>query len=290
MSDEGYEWLGTISTDTTDGIPMTIDGARNILSYSRESDERLLGVYGQDQEIYDWAERNGYQIVGRARDNRVHGQMPASARPGLSAAIHAIEEGRAAGIVVERLDRLARDFQTQDDAMRRIWNAGGRIFTCSKEEEQEWTPDKPGDKQWTTRRAFAFRAEEEMYALIARLEGGRRRKMARGGYGGGPRFGGRRYGVALVQIQGRLEYLPIPEEQAVIRRIQETCKDGKGYTQMAKTLNEEGVPTVTGAPWSMKVVRSIALRPADKLSVVAPEPIKEPLQWVTPVRRIASGG
>jgi hypothetical protein len=108
--------------------------------------------------------------------------------------------------------------------------------------------------------------------------------MARGGYGGGNRFGGRRYGVSLVHIQGRLEYVPIPEEQVIIRRIKEACKNGKGYTAMARQLNAEGVPTVCNKKWTMKVVRSIALRPADKLAVVKPEPITEPLTWIQPVQ------
>ncbi len=66
-----------------------------------------------------------------------------------------------------------------------------------------------------------------------------------------------------------------------MRRIREACKDGKGYSAMAKRLNAEKVPTVTGAKWSHKTVRVIALRSSDKLVVVDPEPITEPLQWVT---------
>ena len=282
MSDN--EWIGTVSINTTDGLPLSLDGARNILSYSRESDERLLGIFGQDSDIHDWAQRNGYQIVGFARDNRIHGQLPAMERPALAAVIEAIQKKQVAGVVVERLDRVARDFTTQDDAMRRIWAAGGRIFTASKECDQEWKPDRPGDTQWTTRRAFAFRAEEEMYALIARLEAGRRKKMARGGYGGGNRFGGRRYGVVLATLQGKLEYIPVPAEQAVIRRIQTACDSGTSYSALARALNSERVPTVTGAKWSPKMVRTLSKRSLDVLILEEPEPITEPITWIKPAR------
>lgn len=99
--------------------------------------------------------------------------------------------------------------------------------------------------------------QEGLYAMMRTVRATRQRQ---GHYTGGSRFGGRRYGSRLVKVDGKLTYQPVPEEQEVINRICEACPDGRGYSQMARTLNTEGVPTVTGAPWSMKVVRSIALR------------------------------
>lgn len=257
-------------------LPTTIDACRNMLSYSRESAERLLGVYGQDQEILEWATREGYEVVGQARDVGVHGQAPVEERAGLRAVVSAIECGAADGVIVHRLDRLSRDFPTQDDAMRRIWKAGGRVFST---DYGEWKPDKPGDPQWRVRRDYAREAEAELFALLARLQGGRRRKMARGGYGGGHRFR-RRYGVELIEIQGKLEYRPLPEEQAVIRRIVQSCPGGQGYYRMSKILNLEGVPTTSGAKWTTKVVRDLALRGPD-LPMVVQDTTAEvlPIEW-----------
>ena len=256
---------------------VTIDAVSGILSYSRESNERLLGIFGQDQEITEWAERNGYQIVGHAHDVKVHGQTPPMERPGLSAAIRAVEEGEAGGIAVYRLSRLSRDFETQNDAMNRIWNANGKLFSV---DYGEWKPDKPGDPQYILRRQYARMAEDELHTILDRLQAGRKRKMARGGYGGGYRIR-RRYGVELVYIQGKLEYRPIPKEQAVIRRICDACLDGRGYETMSKALNAEGIPTATGAPWSRTVVRDLALRGPDRLVAIPPElPIAQPLEWI----------
>lgn len=258
-------------------LPTTIDACRNMLAYSRESSERLLGIFGQDEEIREWSEREGYVIVGHARDVGVHGQAPVEAREGLRAVVGAIESGEADGVVVHRLDRLSRDFPTQDDAMQRIWGAGGRVFST---DYGEWKPDKPGEPQWRLRRDYARMAEDELHALLARLQGGRRRKMARGGYGGGYPLH-RRYGVELVKIQGKLEHRPIPGEQAVIRRIVAACPDGRGYYAMAKVLNVEKIPTATGGRWSTKVVRDLALRGPDlPTSVAAEVPTDEVIRWV----------
>ncbi len=256
---------------------ITVGEARDLLSYSRNSADRLLGIFGQEQQIVEWAEYEGYEIVGKARDLKVHSQSRVDDRRGLMAVIEAVEQHKADGVVVHRLDRLARDFQTQDDAMQRIWKAGGRVFST---DYGEWKPDKPGDPQWWQRKKYAEIAEAELHALLARLEEGRRRKMARGGYGGGYRFA-RRYGAELVEIQGKLEYRPIPAEQDVIRRIRAACPDGRGYYQMAKALNAEGIPTVKGGPWKTKVVRSLALRGPDRpVALPAVPRTFEPLEWV----------
>lgn len=258
-------------------LPTTVDACRNLLTYSRTSAERLLGIFGQDTEIVEWATREGYEIVGRAHDVNVHSQSRVDDREGLMAVVEAIESRKADGVVVYKLDRLARDWYVQDDAVQRIWKAGGHVFST---DYGEWKPDRPGHPQWHLRKKYAEIAEAEYHALLARLQDGRRRKMARGGYGGGHRFQ-RRYGVELVEIQGKLEYRPVPSEQAVIKRIVAACPGGAGYYRMAKVLNSEGVPTASGVKWTTKVVRDLALRGPDLPMMVATEPaVVRPLEWV----------
>lgn len=255
---------------------LTLDGARNMLSYSRSSADRLLGVYGQDQEIEEWAGREGYTIVGHARDVKVHSQSSVDDRQGLSAVVEAIRDGKAAGVVVHKLDRLARDWYIQDQAVHAVWDVGGRVFST---DYGEWKPDKPGDPQWNLRKKYAEIAEAEYHALLQRLQAARRRKIARGGYGGGHRIR-RRYGVELVSIQGKLEYRPIPEEQTVIKRICAETGVGVSYSALARDLNAEGVRTATGAPWSKKVIRDLALRGPDRLVAIPEElPVAGPIQW-----------
>lgn len=258
-------------------FPTTIADARRVLTYSRSSDERLLGVFGQDEEVAQWAEGEGMEIVGFARDLEVHSQSKVDERPALPQVIEAIEEGKADGVVVQRLDRLARDFQTQDDAMKRIWKAGGHVYST---DYGEWKPDRPGDPQWKLRRDYARVAEDELHMIIARMQNARRAMMARGEYGGGRRYY-RKYGCELTFVNGRLRYRHIPEEQEVIRRIRHFCANGKGFEAMAKALNAEGVPTVSGKPWKRNTVWQIANRPPDRL--FDPNKIEgevAPIEWV----------
>lgn len=281
---------------TVEAFPTTIEACRSILSYSRDSAERLLGVFGQDQEIADWAEGQGMEIVGHARDKRIYSLSQINERPALTAAVEAIEAHQADGLAVHRLDRLARNFEIQSEVLHRIWDAGGRVF--SVDPPREWKPDQRGDQDWMLRKAYAERAEAEHLALLGRLQAGRRRHMANGGYGGGNRYR-RPYGRKLVVRGGKHVYVPVPEEQKVIRMIcdwmridpapegiPQTCVPMK-YAQIARDLDDMGIPTVDGGPWNRKVVRDLVLRGPDRLRVERAPKITQPLEWVRPNRATA---
>src|SRR5262245_48828499 len=59
-------------------------------------------------------------------------------RPGLQEALRRVESGESGGIIVAWLDRLSRDSEQAHGLVRRIAEAGGRIYA----------PDAPSD--WTT--------------------------------------------------------------------------------------------------------------------------------------------
>lgn len=94
---------------------------------------------------------------------------------------------------------------------------------------------------------------------FAMMHAARRDLIKRGGYGGGHRIR-RKYGVEIVEVRGKLMYHEVPTEQAVIRRIKNLRASGWSLGTIAKTLNNEGVATATGATWSRKVVRDLVLR------------------------------
>lgn len=70
-----------------------------------------------------------------------------------------------------------------------------------------------------------------------------------------------RLGMEQLRREGK-RFSRYPEYPPEVReRIQRAHhKDGKGFAEIARELEDEGVPTITGAPWSRHVVRKVALR------------------------------
>jgi hypothetical protein len=71
------------------------------------------------------------------------------------------------------------------------------------------------------------------------------------------------------RCEGRKPYGYYPGEDRVVKRIKELYRKPRGEKRMgfmtiAKKLNEEGVPTRTGAKWSDVLVKSILVRLARK--------------------------
>lgn len=69
--------------------------------------------------------------------------MPAMDREGLSGALEAISDGRASGLVVARMDRLARLLVESETALALVWNFGGSMFSVDSGEVQRDESDEP---------------------------------------------------------------------------------------------------------------------------------------------------
>lgn len=76
-----------------------------------------FGLDVQEKAIRTWARANGHQLLSIERDEGISGATDALDRPGLSAALLSISEREADGIIVARLDRLARALTVQEAAL-----------------------------------------------------------------------------------------------------------------------------------------------------------------------------
>src|SRR3954469_1499637 len=99
-----------------------------LIAYLRVSSDSQLDGFGldvQERAIRTWARTAGHRIVGWERDEGVSGATDAADRPGLSAALLALQHPpKADGIVVARLDRLARALTVQEATLARGWEGG----------------------------------------------------------------------------------------------------------------------------------------------------------------------
>jgi DNA invertase Pin-like site-specific DNA recombinase len=83
----------------------------------------------QRDRIGDTCDRNGWRLLEVHEELDVSGGKSLDARPGLRAAVEAIEARRADVLAVAYLDRLTRDPRVRDEVVDRVEAAGGEVWT-----------------------------------------------------------------------------------------------------------------------------------------------------------------
>ncbi len=208
------------------------------------------GLDLQRQAISRWAKANGHRIVRWCSDEGVSGTIDAADREGLGGVLEALERGEAAGLVVARLDRLARKLHIQEAALAHVWNAGASAFTVDSGEVLRDDPDDP--MRTAMRQMIGVFAELERSMIAKRMRDGRKMKAERGGYAhGAPAFGYRADKRCLV---------PDASEQATLERIRSLYIAGFSLREISATLTQEGYRPKRSERWHPESLRRIISR------------------------------
>ena len=145
-------------------------------------------------------------------------------------------------VIIERLDRLARDLMVQEAIIRDFQKHGFNLISTM--EGADLLQDDPTRK--LIRQIFGAIAEYDKSMLVAKLRASRDRKRALTGH-----------------CEGRTSYTQTAEGQALIHHIhvlRRKPKFGRRRTlqQVADTLNAEGYRTIDGKEWSfMRVYQTL---------------------------------
>jgi DNA invertase Pin-like site-specific DNA recombinase len=204
--------------------------------------EQGLGLQLQEQAIRAWAKANGHRITLWCRDEGVSGSNGLDTRVALPEVLRALKTGEAAGLVVYRLDRLARDLVLQEQLLDEIRRMGREVFTTSAGEAAFLEDDPSDPSRKLIRQILGAVAEWERAIIGLRMQAGRVSRRERGdyaGYGSPPygwraERGGRGEGVRLVEVES---------EQVTLARIRELRAGGSSLRQIAEVLNREGNKT-----------------------------------------------
>lgn len=219
---------------------------KRIVGYVRVSTDHQaedgLGLEIQERAIRSWATTNGHALVAVHRDEGVSGTNGLDARFGLLDALEDIRRGAADGLVVYRLDRLARDLVLQEQLLREISRMGGTAHSASVGEAAFLTDDPDDPSRAFVRQILGATAQYERSMIAMRLRAGRRHKAELGGYAGGrPPYGYRAEGRALVPVGGEQEAI------ALARRLHD---EGVSIRMIAQTLSNLGFVRRNGkATW-----------------------------------------
>lgn len=211
------------------------------------------GLAIQEEACRAWLRAQRHRLVEVCTDAGRSGGADVGHRPGLARALALAGADRADGVLVHRLDRLARDLVLQEQVLAELHRRGKELASCDPSEHHSLTysPDDP--TRALVRRMLGSIAQYEREVIRLRLIAGRTQKKLNGGYAGG----GPPYGWAAV----RGELVKIPDEQSVIRRMRKMRADGMSLRQIGAALEAQGYRSrARHGKWRPGTISAILLR------------------------------
>jgi site-specific DNA recombinase len=207
------------------------------LRVSGESQVKGDGPVRQRAAITKWAKDHGYRIVRWFEENAVSGTTESMDRPAFNGMLEALLSNGTRTVLIERLDRLARDVYIQEGTIRLLKEKGFELISVSE-------PDLNSNDMYRVamRQIMGVFAELDRKSIVFKLRAARQRKKATTG-----------------RCEGRMPYGFREGEQAIIDRIKAEHVKGKNYEQIARDLNNERIRPRTGQ-WYPANVRKIVKR------------------------------
>jgi DNA invertase Pin-like site-specific DNA recombinase len=214
-----------------------------LVGYIRVSSNGQLDGFGPDVQrkaIRSWAKAHGHKVTHWCEDV-LTGKTDVADRPGFQCVIEALRAGRADGVCLARLDRLARQLTVQEAALALLWKLGATIYCADGGEVQQDDPDDP--MRTAIRQVMGVFAELDRKLIVKRLRDGRQAAAAAGQHS----VGAYRYGHR-------------DAEQKAIDRIAELRGCGMSYRDIAAQLDSEKLKPRRADTWSAMSVRNVVLR------------------------------
>lgn len=226
----------------------------NLIGYCRVStdNQKEEGTIGLQREaLKDHSEDRSYKLVRVFEDDGVSGGL--EHRPGLSALFDYLEENpRINGVIVYKLDRLARDLYIQEHLIKKLEGLDKSFYSIKEPNLDSSDPMRKAFRQF-----MGIVSELEKAFITMRLSGGRISKAKKGGYAGGS--------TALGYKTKGKELLIDPEEAKIVIKIFKLKRHKKmGLREIARELNRQKIPTARGGKWYAGTVKYILENPIYK--------------------------
>ena len=196
------------------------------------------GFTRQSEAISRYAASAGISIVETFREEGVSGSKDLEHRPALQELLLAIEAGDVRVVLIERLDRLARDLMVQETILGDLRKRGVTVISVA---EPDLCSDDPSRK--LMRQIFGAIAEYDKAMIVLKLRGARQRMKARTG-----------------RCEGSKPFGYSEGQRPTIERILSLRSAGIAVDTIAETLNAEGRKSKTGGNWYGSSVRNVLLR------------------------------
>jgi DNA invertase Pin-like site-specific DNA recombinase len=193
------------------------------------------GFTRQIDAIKRYAAAHDVKIVRIFREEGVSGAKDLANRPEFIEMITALHSNGVRLVLVERLDRLARDLMVQESILHDLRRNGFELVSVA---EPDLCSDEPSRK--LMRQIMGAFAEYEKTMIVLKLRGARARQRAKG-----------------ERCEGRKPFGFYEGEASVIERMKALRASGIGFDKIAAQLNAEGCQTRTRGRWHGVMVNRI---------------------------------
>lgn len=177
-------------------------------------------------------------IVEVFRDEGVSGTKELDNRPALSELFAALEENGIKTVIIEKLDRLARDLMVQETIIADMQKQGYILISVA---EPDLCSDDPSRK--LMRQIFGAIAEYDRAMIVLKLRGARQRTKARHG-----------------RCEGQKPFGHYEGEDAVLAEMRRMRGQGMYHKDIAAALAARGIHARSGGAWSGAVIARILRR------------------------------
>ncbi|MDD3493138.1 MAG: recombinase family protein [Candidatus Thermoplasmatota archaeon] len=210
---------------------------------TQEQEQSGLGLEAQQEKIRAYCGLYDLELVDMVQDAASGKSM--KGREGLALALAMLARGEAEGLIVAKLDRLTRSVKDLGELIEKYF-AKYSLFVVA---EQVDTRTASGRLVLNLLTSVAQWERETIGERTAAALGAKRARGEKTG-------GAVPFGYDLVA--GKLA--ENPQEQAVIRLIDDLKGRGHGYKAIAKELNYRGYTTKQGAEWKQMTVKRVVNR------------------------------
>jgi DNA invertase Pin-like site-specific DNA recombinase len=193
------------------------------------------GFPRQIQAIKAYAAAHDIKIVQVFRDEGVTGTKESMDRPAWAAMMTALHGNGVKTIVIEKLDRLARDLMVQEATIADLERSGFALISVSEPDLMATDPTRI-----LMRQLMGAVAQYDKSQIVLKLRGARMRKRAAEG-----------------RCEGRKPFGRNDAEKVALDRMKALRSEGLAFDKIAVQLNSEGVPTRTGRRWHGVVINRI---------------------------------
>ncbi|MGA8087078.1 MAG: recombinase family protein [Terracidiphilus sp.] len=185
------------------------------------------GFARQLEAIKKFAASNDHKIAKVYREEGVSGTTDWENRPAFSEMMAAMLANGTRTVLLERLDRCARDLMVQESIIADFRRKGLKIVSVN---EPDLCSDDPSRVLMRQMLGAFFQYEKTL--LVAKLRGARQRIRAKAGH-----------------CEGRKPYGTFAGEAAVIERMKALRHMGLAVDKVAAELNSEGLRPRAGKVW-----------------------------------------
>lgn len=202
-------------------------GMKKAFAYLRVSGKGQVEGDGFDRQllaIKKYAAANDIKIVKVFREEGVSGANDIENRPALTELYAALAANGTQIVLVENLQRLARDLMVQESLIASLQRKGFTLISVTEPDILEAEPSRV-----LMRHIFGAINQYEKAMIVGKLRGARLRVKAKTG-----------------RCEGRKPYGEREGEAQVIQRILSLKASGANLTAISNTLNSESIPARKG--------------------------------------------